>query len=159
MTGMEIWNNPSCSKCAAARTALDEAGVGYALRPYLDRPPSAAELAEVLRRLDAGPWDVCRTQEPAAVALGMADWPRDEAAEPRWIEAMVAAPELIQRPLLLLDDGSALVGRTAGALAEALRRTAATPGTAAQPGAATPGSGAEPGPAATAPADPPHPAG
>lgn len=71
MAGMEIWNNPSCSKCAAARTALDEAGVGYAVRPYLDRPPSAAELTEVLRRLDARPWDVCRTREPAAVALGM----------------------------------------------------------------------------------------
>ncbi|MEH1102598.1 ArsC/Spx/MgsR family protein [Micromonospora sp. CPCC 205561] len=145
---MEIWNNPSCSKCAAARTALDEAGVGYALRPYLDRPPSAAELTEVLRRLDARPWDVCRTQEPAAVALGMADWPRDEAAEPRWIEAMVAAAELIQRPLLLLDDGSALVGRTAGALAEAVRRSGATPGT-----------GADPGPSATASSDGPTPAG
>ncbi|MFI7516654.1 ArsC/Spx/MgsR family protein [Micromonospora echinofusca] len=144
---MEIWNNPSCSKCAAARTALDEAGVGYAVRPYLDRPPSAAELTEVLRRLDARPWDVCRTGEPAAVALGMADWPRDEAAEPRWIEAMVAAPELIQRPLLLLDDGGALVGRTAEAVAEAVRRTGpSTPGTGADPGPSTLGTGADPGP-------------
>ena len=42
--------------------------------------------------------------EPAATARGMADWPRDEAAVPRWIDAMVAAPELIQRPILLLDD-------------------------------------------------------
>ncbi|MEV0882097.1 ArsC/Spx/MgsR family protein [Micromonospora echinofusca] len=144
MAGMEIWNNPSCSKCAAARTALDEAGVGYAVRPYLDRPPSAAELTEVLRRLDAHPWDVCRTGEPAAVALGMADWPRDEAAEPRWIEAMVAAPELIQRPLLLLDDGGALVGRTAEAVAEAVRRTGVTPGTGAEPGLSTPGTGTTP---------------
>ncbi|MGK5675520.1 ArsC/Spx/MgsR family protein [Micromonospora sp. URMC 106] len=135
---MEIWNNPSCSKCAAARSALDEAGVDYGVRPYLTRPPSAAELTEVLRRLDARPWDVCRTQEPAAVALGMADWPRDEAAEPRWIEAMVAAPELIQRPLLLLDDGSALVGRTPEALAEAVRRSGATPGGDAEPGPSSP---------------------
>jgi arsenate reductase len=36
---------------------------------------------------------------------------------------MVAAPELIQRPILLLEDGSALVGRTPEALAEAVRRT------------------------------------
>jgi arsenate reductase len=35
---------------------------------------------------------------------------------------MVASPELIQRPILLLDDGSALVGRTPDALAEAIRR-------------------------------------
>ncbi|MGS2619167.1 arsenate reductase family protein [Micromonospora sp. LZ34] len=123
---MEIWNNPTCSKCAGARSALDDAGVGYQVRPYLDRPPTAEELVEVLRRLDARPWDVCRLQEPAAVARGMADWPRDPAAEPRWIAAMVAAPELIQRPILLLDDGGALVGRTPEALDEAVRRAGGT---------------------------------
>lgn len=122
MTGVEIWNNPSCSKCAGARDTLDEAGVSYEVRPYLDRPPSATELTEVLRRLGVRAWDICRTGEPAAVALGMADWPRDEAAEPRWIEAMVAAPELIQRPILLLDDGGALIGRTPEALAQAVER-------------------------------------
>ncbi len=120
--GMEMWNNPSCSKCAAARDTLGEARIPVRLRAYLDDPPTAAELTEVLRRLDAQPWDICRTGEPAAVALGMPDWPRDEAAVPRWIEAMVAEPQLIQRPILLLDDGSALVGRTPEALDEAVRR-------------------------------------
>ncbi|HEX5597596.1 MAG TPA: ArsC/Spx/MgsR family protein [Micromonosporaceae bacterium] len=121
--GMELWNNPSCSKCAVARNTLDEANVPYRLRPYLEEQPSAAELAEVLRRLGAQPWDICRTGEPAAVALGMADWPRDAASAQRWIDAMVQTPALIQRPILLFDDGSALVGRTPEALAEALRRT------------------------------------
>ncbi|MCM0674370.1 arsenate reductase family protein [Micromonospora phytophila] len=119
---MEIWDNASCSKSAGARARLDEARVPYRLRAYLEQPPSAAELTEVLGRLDARAWDVCRTGEPAAVASGMADWPRDDATEPRWIEAMVAHPELIQRPILLLDDGGALVGRTPEALDEALRR-------------------------------------
>lgn len=124
MSVMEIWHNPACSKCAGARTTLDEARVPYRLRAYLEQPPSAAELAEVLRRLGARAWDICRTGEPASVALGMADWPRDDADEPRWIEAMVAHPELIQRPILLLDDGGALVGRTGEALDEAVRRAA-----------------------------------
>jgi arsenate reductase len=87
-------------------------------------PPSATELTEVLRRLDARAWEICRTGEPVAVALGMADWPRDDATEPRWVEAMAAHPALIQRPILLLDDGSALVARTPEALAEAVRRAA-----------------------------------
>ncbi|WP_089009904.1 ArsC/Spx/MgsR family protein [Micromonospora viridifaciens] len=119
---MEIWHNPSCSKCATARATLDEARVPYRLRAYLTEPPSAGELTEVLRRLGARAWDICRTGEPAAAALGMADWPRDDDTEPRWIAAMVAHPELIQRPILLLDDGSALVGRTSEALDEAVRR-------------------------------------
>lgn len=123
MSGMEIWHNPSCSKCATARASLDEARVPYRLRAYLAEPPSAEELTEVLRRLDARAWDICRTGEPAATELGMTDWPRDDATEQRWVAAMVAHPELIQRPILLLDDGSALVGRTPEALDEAVRRT------------------------------------
>jgi arsenate reductase len=119
---MEMWNNPSCSKCAAARDALAEAGVPYRVRPYLDQPPTVQELTDVLRRLEVQPWDVCRTGEPAATALGMADWPRDEANVLRWIEALVAAPELLQRPILLLDDGSAVLARTVEAVDEAIRR-------------------------------------
>ncbi|HEU5107809.1 MAG TPA: ArsC/Spx/MgsR family protein [Micromonosporaceae bacterium] len=121
---MELWHDPSCSKCAAARADLDAARVPYRLRAYTEERPTAAELADVLGRLGADPWDVCRTGEPAAVALGMADWPRDAADAGRWIEAMVAHPELIQRPILLLDDGSAVLARTPQARAEALRRAA-----------------------------------
>jgi arsenate reductase len=122
ISGMEMWNNPSCSKCAAARDTLAEAGVPFRVRPYLDQPPTVEELTDVLRRLDVQPWDVCRTGEPAATARGMDDWPRDDAAIPRWIEAMVGAPELIQRPILLLDDGSAVVARTPEAVQDAVRR-------------------------------------
>jgi arsenate reductase len=122
---MELWSNPSCSKSACAREALDAAGLPYRLRPYLEQAPSAGELADVLRRLGLPPWDICRTGEPAAVALGMANWPRDESSAPRWIDAMVAEPELIQRPILLFDDGSAMVVRTPEAVAEALRRAGA----------------------------------
>lgn len=120
---MELWNNPSCSKCAKARASLDEARIPFRLRAYLEQAPTAEELAEVLRRLDADPWDICRTGEPEAVALGMAEWDRDEASVPRWIEAMVTTPKLIQRPILLLDDGGALVGRSPEALAEAIGRS------------------------------------
>ena len=119
---MEVWNNPACSKCAAARETLDAARVPYRLRSYLDDPPTVEELAEVLRRLGAQRWDVCRLHEPAAQRRGMADWPRDEAAVGRWLAAMVESPELIQRPILLLDDGGALVGRSPETIAEAVRR-------------------------------------
>lgn len=122
---MELWNNPSCSKCAGARRTLDEARVPYRLRAYLDQPPTRDEFVEVLRRLGVPPWEICRTDEPQAVALGMSDWPRDEASVDRWVDAMVTAPQLIQRPILLLDDGSAVVARTPEALDDAVRRTRA----------------------------------
>ncbi|WP_018350233.1 ArsC/Spx/MgsR family protein [Longispora albida] len=115
---MEIWNNPACSKCAAARETLDAAHVPYTLRPYLEQPPTEAELREVLAKLGMEPWEICRLGEPAAKELGLADWGHE--APERWISVMTAHPELIQRPILILDNGRALVGRTATALAEAV---------------------------------------
>lgn len=113
---MEMWNNPSCSKCAAARATLEQARVPVRLRAYLDDPPTTTELADVLGRLGAEPWDICRLGEPTAQRLGMPEWPRDAGSAARWIEAMVDHPELIQRPIILLDDGSATVARTPEAL-------------------------------------------
>jgi arsenate reductase len=113
-----MWNNPSCSKCATARRTLDEARVPYTLRAYLDEPPSRAELVDVLRRLGAMPWDVCRTGEPVASRLGLREWPRDPDSVDRWVAVMVEHPELIQRPILLLDDGRAVLARTAEVLGE-----------------------------------------
>jgi arsenate reductase len=121
---VEIWNNASCSKCAAARTTLDAARVPYRLRAYLEQPPTEGELAEVLRRLDAQPWEICRTDDAAARRLGMHEWPRDQGSTGRWITAMVEHPELIQRPIVLLDDGDAVVARTPQTLDEVVRRSA-----------------------------------
>ena len=121
--GVEIWNNPSCSKCTAARTTLDAAKVPYRLRAYLEQPPTADELVEVLRRLDAQPWEICRTDEAAARGLGMHNWLRNPGSAGRWIAAMVEHPELIQRPILLLDDGDAVVARAPQAVHEVVRRS------------------------------------
>ena len=72
---MEIWLNPACSKCRTAVTQLDAAGVSYTVRRYLDDPPTAAELEDVLARLGLEPWDITRTKEPQARDLGLGDWP------------------------------------------------------------------------------------
>ena len=116
---MELWNNPSCSKCAVARQTLDEAGIPHTVRDYLTHPPTEAELDEVLRRLGMQPWEVARLGEPAAADLGLADAPRDRAA---WIATLVAHPQLIQRPILLLDDGRAVIGRSPETLRDVVER-------------------------------------
>ncbi len=117
---VEIWVHPSCSKCAVALDELAEADVPVEQRRYLDEPPTVEELRDVLARLGLQPWDITRTGEPRAVALGMADWPREPD---RWVEALAQHPELIQRPILLLDDGTAVVGRDADALRVAVERS------------------------------------
>jgi arsenate reductase len=119
---MEIWINPACSKCRSAISLLDAEGADYTVRRYLEDVPSAAEIREVLTRLGLEPWDITRTQEPAAKELGLNDWPRDEASRDRWITALAGHPKLIQRPIITADDGTAVVGRTDEAVRDALSR-------------------------------------
>lgn len=113
---MEIWHNPRCSKSRAAKAALDAAGVEYTERRYLDEPPTADELDEVLKRVGAEPWDVARLNEPVAKELGLKDMEHDRA---RWIEVMVANPVLIQRPIVLTGD-AAVVARDEESVRKAL---------------------------------------
>jgi arsenate reductase (glutaredoxin) len=109
---MEIWINPACSKCRAALSILDEAGATYTTRRYLDDPPTAVELGSLLARLGLEPWDITRMGEAEAKALGLASWPKDTPARVRWIEALVANPILIQRPIITADSGQAVVARS-----------------------------------------------
>lgn len=103
---MQIWFNPSCSKCRGAKQLLEEHGVAYDERRYLDDPPTREELDRVLTLLGVEPWELARTSEPAAEAVR--DLPHDRE---QWLEAMVANPVLIERPIVLTDDGRAVVGR------------------------------------------------
>jgi arsenate reductase len=112
---VEVWFNPSCSKCRTARARLEEAGVEYTLRRYLDDPPSEDELRAALAALRLEPWDVARTSDPLARELGLPDLPRDADA---WIRLLVQHPRLIQRPLVLTDDGRAWIARDDASLTE-----------------------------------------
>ena len=108
---MEIWVNPACSKCRSAVSLLDEAGAQYTVRRYLEDPPTAAELEAVLGRLGLEPWDITRAAEPIAKELGLKTWGRTGADRPKWIEALVTHPKLIQRPIITADDGTTVVAR------------------------------------------------
>lgn len=107
---MEVWFNPRCSKCRTARDALDEAGLTYRLRYYLEEPPTQAELAEVLDRLGLEPWDVTRFADANKAGVAT-DLPRDPEHRGEWIALLAAHPFLLQRPLVVTDDGAAWVAR------------------------------------------------
>lgn len=110
---MELWINPACSKCRTAKAALDEAGVAYTERRYLEQPPTTAELADVLDRMGLQPWDIARPKETREAGI---DLPRDPDHREEWLAAMVANPRTIQRPIITADDGSAVVARDAETL-------------------------------------------
>ena len=105
---MEYWHNPRCSKSRQGKELLDEANASYEVRSYLDEPPSAKELDQVLTALGKEPWEIARTGEDVAKDLDLKALPHDRK---KWIDVMVANPILIERPILVTDDGRAALGR------------------------------------------------
>jgi len=98
-----LLHNPRCSKSRAARTLLEERGVAFVERRYLEDPLSPAELAELAARLGRPPREWARRGEPA--------WKLDDHAEDAEIlAAMAADPVLIERPILVRGK-RAIVGR------------------------------------------------
>lgn len=67
---------------------LDAAGAEYTVRRYLEDPPTASELSDVLDWLGLEPWDVVRTAEKVAGELGLKTWaalrPTGTAGSRRW---------------------------------------------------------------------------
>ncbi len=123
---MEIWLNPACSKCRTAVSELDAAGVAYTVRRYLDDPPTAAELGEVVARLGLEPWDVVRDREAREEGIDLAREPGQRAA---WLEALATHPRALQRPIITAADGTTVIGRDPDALTRVLdAETAETDG-------------------------------
>jgi arsenate reductase len=121
---VEIWINPACSKCRTAKAGLEAAGVPFVERRYLDQPPTAAELADVLDRLRLEPWDLARPAETREAGI---DLPRDAGHRDAWIEAMVAHPRTIQRPIITAADGTTVVARDAETLDAVVTRALGQP--------------------------------
>ncbi len=95
-----VYFNPSCSKCRGARELLDERGVSASYVRYLENAPSRAELERVVELLGIDdPREMMRTGEAAYRDLGLAGADRDAL-----LDAMVAHPILIERPIVIRGD-------------------------------------------------------
>jgi arsenate reductase len=115
MGKITVWHNPRCSKSRNALKYLDEKGVEYELRRYLDETPSAEEIRELLKKLNLGARELMRTKESIYRELGL----RSVEDEDELVEAMVRYPKLIERPIVIRDD-RAVVARPETAIDEIL---------------------------------------
>ena len=117
MADLTLWHNQRCSKSRGAREILEDAGVAFDEKRYLESPPTAGELDAVLTALGKEPWEIARMGEDVAKELDLKHRPHDRA---EWIELMVANPILIERPILVTRDGRAVVGRPPEAVRDLL---------------------------------------
>ena len=103
-----MWHNPRCSKSRQTLALLQEKGIEPEVVKYLETPPTAEELKEVIRMLGlASARDLVRKKEKEYKELGLDDPAR---TEDELIAAMVEHPRLIERPVVI-HDGKAALGR------------------------------------------------
>ncbi|AIR89912.1 arsenate reductase (glutaredoxin) [Pseudomonas cremoricolorata] len=107
MPELTLYHNPRCSKSRAALELLEARGLAPTVVRYLETPPDAATLRDLLGRLGISARQLLRTGEDEYKALNLADASLDEEA---LIAAMVEHPKLIERPILRAGE-RAIIGR------------------------------------------------
>lgn len=103
---IQIYHNPRCSKSRQGLALLENAKVTFEVIKYLDTPPSAVELTEIIKKLDIRPISLVRTNE----AIWKENFKGKELSDSEIIEAMVAYPKLIERPIVV-NGNKAVIGR------------------------------------------------
>ncbi|HHK74394.1 MAG TPA: arsenate reductase (glutaredoxin) [Rhizobiales bacterium] len=100
-----IFHNPRCSKSRQTLELLNENGVSPKIVKYLETPPSAGELKEILAMLGISPRELMRKGEAEYKEQGLAD---ENLSDEELIMAMVKTPRLIERPIVIKGNKAAL---------------------------------------------------
>lgn len=108
-----IYHNPRCSKSRQTLALLEEVGHVPNVVRYLDQPLSRDELAELVARSGRPVADFFRPGEEEAKALSLTR----ASAPDELLDAIVAHPRLMERPIVVTDKGVEL-----GRPPEAVRR-------------------------------------
>ncbi|WP_412560748.1 arsenate reductase (glutaredoxin) [Winogradskyella sp. MIT101101] len=101
-----IYHNPRCSKSREGLALLEESNKEFEVVRYLENKFSEAELKVLISKLGIKPIDLVRKNE----AVWKAEYKGKTLTDKQIIEAMVANPKLIERPIVI-NKNKAVVGR------------------------------------------------
>lgn len=101
-----IFHNPRCGKSRAALALLTENGVQAEVIEYLKTPPTKAQLKAVLKKLGMKAEELIRKGED----IYKQQYAGKSLNDDQWLDAMIAHPILIERPIFVKGD-KAVVGR------------------------------------------------
>lgn len=107
MADYTIYHNPRCSKSRQALALLEEAGVDHQVVKYLETPPDARALDQLLTKLALEPSEVMRQGDDLFKDLGLKGKPlsREEG-----VALLAKHPALLERPIVVKGD-KAVVAR------------------------------------------------
>lgn len=97
-----IYHNPACGTSRNTLEIVRNTGIEPTIIEYLDTPPDRQTLLELLGRMGAGPRDILREKGTPYAALGLAS---ADLTDEQLIEAMLAHPILINRPIVVTSWG------------------------------------------------------
>ena len=97
-----IYHNPMCGTSRKTLEILRDSGFDVWIREYLKNPPGREELQELYDRAGITARDGLRTKEPLAGELGLTN---PDVGDDRILDAMIANPILIERPLVETSKG------------------------------------------------------
>lgn len=100
-----IYHNPACGTSRNALAMIRQSGEDPEVIEYLETPPSRATLRQLIAAMGITARDLLRRKDTPYDALGLDDPTLDDDA---LLDAMLAHPILINRPIVVTAKGAAL---------------------------------------------------
>ena len=97
-----IYHNPACGTSRNTLAMIRQSGAEPAVVEYLKTPPTRAQLAELIKAMGITPRALLRRKGTPYDELGLDD---DSLSDDRLIDAMIAHPVLINRPIVVTSRG------------------------------------------------------
>lgn len=102
---LTIYHNPRCSKSRQTLSLIEENNQAVTIVEYLKNPLTKSEINGLLNALSVNPIEMMRTKEAEFKEQNLKG-----ADDETLINAMVATPKLIERPIVVKND-KAIIGR------------------------------------------------
>ncbi|MCA0320522.1 MAG: arsenate reductase (glutaredoxin) [Proteobacteria bacterium] len=100
-----IYHNPDCGTSRNTLAMIRQSGEEPVVIEYLKTPPSRERLIALMAAMGIGPRELLRQKDTPYAALGLAD---PDLGDEQLIDAMMAHPILINRPIVETERGTRL---------------------------------------------------
>lgn len=105
MSAITLYHNPECGTSRNTLELIRNSGVEPTIIHYLETPPSRDELVALIAAMGMPVRDLLRKNVPPYEVLGLAE---DRFSDDELIDAMLAHPILINRPIVVTPLGTRL---------------------------------------------------
>lgn len=105
MSDVTIFHNPRCGTSRNTLALIRNAGIEPEVVLYLETPPTRERLKQLIADSGLTAREVMRSKEPLCAELGLTD---PQCSDEELIDAMLAHPVLINRPIVVSPLGTRL---------------------------------------------------